>query len=70
MLGSVIRDFLNPDFILIGESDKKAGDVLSDIYTKIIRDPDLLGTTYRERRDSKDRPEFLYHDENQALQIY
>jgi UDPglucose 6-dehydrogenase len=27
-LGSVIRDFLNPDFLLIGESDETAGDVL------------------------------------------
>ena len=28
-LGSVIRDFLNPDFLLIGESDKAAGDMLT-----------------------------------------
>jgi len=27
-LGSVIRDFLNPDMLLIGESDKRAGDFL------------------------------------------
>src|SRR6266403_179735 len=31
-LGTVIRDFLNPDFLLIGESDPRTGDVLSDIY--------------------------------------
>ncbi|MDP2939840.1 MAG: nucleotide sugar dehydrogenase [Candidatus Omnitrophota bacterium] len=31
-LGSVIKDFRNPDFILIGESDKKTGDVLSTLY--------------------------------------
>ncbi len=31
-LGTVIRDFLNPDFLLIGESDPRAGDMLSDIY--------------------------------------
>jgi len=31
-LGTVIRDFLNPDFLLIGESDPRAGDILSDIY--------------------------------------
>ena len=24
-LGSVIRDFLNPDFVLIGESDPRSG---------------------------------------------
>ncbi|MCU0709162.1 MAG: nucleotide sugar dehydrogenase [Pirellula sp.] len=32
-LGSVIRDMLYPDMILIGESDKKAGDILETIYT-------------------------------------
>ena len=31
-LGSVLRDFLNPDFVLIGESDNRAGDVLASIY--------------------------------------
>lgn len=34
-LGSVITDFINPDFILIGESDKKAGDILEGIYKKV-----------------------------------
>jgi UDPglucose 6-dehydrogenase len=31
-LGSVIKDFLNPDLVLIGESDKVAGDKLEKIY--------------------------------------
>jgi len=31
-LGSVIRDMLHPDMILIGESDSRAGDVLQEIY--------------------------------------
>lgn len=31
-LGSVIRNMLYPDFYLIGESDKKAGDLLEMIY--------------------------------------
>jgi UDPglucose 6-dehydrogenase len=31
-LGSVIRDYLNPDFILIGESDHRAGDLLCQVY--------------------------------------
>jgi UDPglucose 6-dehydrogenase len=31
-LGSVIRDFLNPDFLLIGESDERAGDLLCQAY--------------------------------------
>jgi UDPglucose 6-dehydrogenase len=33
-LGSVVRDMLTPDMILIGESDAKAGDVLQRIYEK------------------------------------
>lgn len=31
-LGSVIRDMLNPDFILIGESDPFAGEMLASFY--------------------------------------
>jgi UDPglucose 6-dehydrogenase len=31
-LGSVIRDMLEPDMVLIGESDPRAGDVLERIY--------------------------------------
>jgi len=33
-LGSVVRDMLRPDMILIGESDKAAGDLLESIYAK------------------------------------
>lgn len=35
-LGSIVRDFLNPDMVLIGESDKKAGDVLGDIHERLV----------------------------------
>ncbi len=35
-LGSVVRDFLNPEMILIGESDKKAGDTLENIHRNLI----------------------------------
>jgi UDPglucose 6-dehydrogenase len=34
-LGSVVRDMLYPDSILIGESDTKAGDVLQTIYLQM-----------------------------------
>lgn len=34
-LGSVIRDFLNPDLVLIGESDQHAGDQLTRIYQAV-----------------------------------
>lgn len=32
-IGSVIRDLLNPDFFLIGEFDKKSGDILEAFYS-------------------------------------
>ena len=35
-LGSIIRDFLNPDFTLIGELDKRSGDQLEDIYSRVM----------------------------------
>ena len=31
-LGSVVRDMLNPDFILLGESDARAGEMLEQVY--------------------------------------
>ena len=35
-LGSVVRDLLNPDMTLIGESDPRAGDVLEAVYKTTI----------------------------------
>lgn len=34
-LGSVIRDFLHPDLLLIGESDRQAGDMLERLYRDV-----------------------------------
>ncbi|MBN2240372.1 MAG: UDP-glucose/GDP-mannose dehydrogenase family protein [Dehalococcoidales bacterium] len=34
-LGTVIKDFLNPDVILIGENDEKAGRILEQIYNNV-----------------------------------
>ena len=36
-LGTVIRDFYNPDFLLIGESDARAGDILCEIYKRTCK---------------------------------
>jgi len=36
-LGSVIRDFYNPDFLLVGESDERSGSALSDIYRRTVK---------------------------------
>ena len=38
-LGSVIHDFLNPDFVLIGESDPRAGDTLQGVYDRVCNKP-------------------------------
>jgi UDPglucose 6-dehydrogenase len=35
-LGDVINGLLHPDFILIGESDKKAGDLLEGVYREVV----------------------------------
>jgi len=32
-IGNVIDDFINPDFVIIGETDEKAGKILEDIYS-------------------------------------
>jgi UDPglucose 6-dehydrogenase len=34
-LGSVVRDMLRPDFVLIGESDGRAGDLLASIHERV-----------------------------------
>lgn len=39
-LGSVIRDFLNPDFTLVGEFDSRSGQALENAYAEImLNDP-------------------------------
>lgn len=35
-LGKVIKDFENPEMVVLGESDKKAGDIAEKLYYKII----------------------------------
>lgn len=35
-LGSIIRDFLNPDFTLVGEFDDKCGGHLEEIYSRVM----------------------------------
>ena len=41
-LGSVIRDFLNPDMLLIGESDPRAGDFLQSLYAQVCENKPAL----------------------------
>jgi UDPglucose 6-dehydrogenase len=35
-LGTVVRDLLHPDMVLIGESDTRAGDVLAGVYSLTV----------------------------------
>lgn len=42
-LGSVVRDMLYPDMLLIGESDKRAGDLLESVYRRVCEnDPPAM----------------------------
>lgn len=34
-LGSVVRDFLNPDFVLVGESDARTGAIVERFYARL-----------------------------------
>ncbi|GHT85733.1 UDP-glucose 6-dehydrogenase [Spirochaetia bacterium] len=34
-LGSVIKNFLNPDFYLLGEFDRRSGDALADVHNRV-----------------------------------
>ena len=44
-LGTVIRDFLNPDLLLIGESDPTAGDLLEEIYSRTVDNSPVVSRT-------------------------
>ena len=45
-LGSIIRDFMNPDVILIGESDPKSGESLAEVYQTVCNNnPPIVRTT-------------------------
>lgn len=41
-LGSVIRDFYFPDFLLIGESDAQSGEILTEIYTQTCKNTPFI----------------------------
>lgn len=46
-LGSVIRDFLNPDFNLIGEADPHSGELLAALYRRVCEnDPPIARMNY------------------------
>jgi UDPglucose 6-dehydrogenase len=41
-LGSVIRDFYFPDFLLIGESEAQSGEILTGIYTQTCKNTPFI----------------------------
>lgn len=46
-LGSVLHDWLNPDYVLIGESDPRAGDMLEAIYATVCHNnPPAVRTNF------------------------
>jgi UDPglucose 6-dehydrogenase len=53
-LGSVIHDFLNPDFILCGESDPHSGKILDAFYQKVCEnEPHVAHMNYANAELSK-----------------
>lgn len=44
-IGSVIHNFLNPDLLLIGESDPKTGGLLEEMYSAICTNKPFMGRT-------------------------
>jgi UDPglucose 6-dehydrogenase len=56
--GSIIKDFENPDMILIGESNEKAGDYITDIYISIaLKSEDINKFHNKIKRMSLDNAE-------------
>lgn len=41
-LGSIVKNFLNPDMVLIGESDKKAGNILEEIHHALVDNTPII----------------------------
>jgi len=40
--GDIIRGFLNPDFLLIGEGSKEAGDALEELYARVCENKPVV----------------------------
>jgi len=53
-LGKIVRDFLNPDMILIGESDERAGAMVEEIHRKLVEsDPPIYRMNFYNAELSK-----------------
>ncbi len=66
-LGSVVRDMLNPDMILIGESDARSGAILEELYTGRVRKQSAdSADELRERRTDQAFGEHVRHHQDLA----
>jgi len=64
-LGSVVRDMLYPDSILIGESDAKAGDMLQRIYQQMcVNKPPVQRMNFVNAELTEDLGEHLRHHQD------
>lgn len=46
-IGSIIRDFLRPEFVIIGESDPAAGEALAALYRSVLdNEPPVVRTSF------------------------
>ncbi len=68
-LGSVIRDFLNPDFNLIGEFDARSGEMLEACYAQImLNHPPARRMTLENAELTKGRTQHLRHHQDYVCQ--
>ncbi len=44
-IGSVIKDFLNPDIVLVGESDEESGNIIEEIYENVCENTPYIART-------------------------
>ena len=63
-LGSVIRDFLNPDFYLVGEFDERSGAVLEEVNRKIcMKEPVVRRMSIENAEIAKIAQQLRHHED-------
>jgi hypothetical protein len=68
-LDDVIRGLLEPDSVLIRESDLQAGSILADMYKHIcINNPPIEKSSFINAEIAKNNYQLVYHDEGYVCQ--
>ena len=68
-LGNVVKGLLEPDMVLIGESDPESGAALEELYKQVQpQQAAHCPHVHRQRRADQDLGEQLHHDEDQLHQ--